>query len=191
LKVRYSATTLALSGQDGTPGEFSLQTGVADIALVLAHLSKRSASVSVIAHCATGVGVIEYLRLHEANTITCAAIYGLLFNPARRRRAALPRLRDAGVVAAIETEAWNYDTVASVSRIRRPLLFCHALDKLNLKRATVAEIDSLVDAAPLASVQWFERGYDSDITQLPPFVDAYHEWLLRRVALKATSTSHE
>lgn len=171
----------AYSGQEGTPGAFDYDSVLRDLSIVVNHLSTNEpdASLSVIAHCVSGLFALEEFakRPDEQARIKSMIIYGLLFNPARRWRHALPKLKKSGVNIGFKKEDTNYDPLPALSEIHVPLLFCHAKDKLNLRRASEQELAMAVEAAPAAEISWFDKGYDRDLDELPLFVQRYCSWL--------------
>lgn len=174
----FETSWFAFSGQEGTPGYYSLETAVGDLGLVIDHLAPEGASspVRVLAHCASSMMMTEYLLRHDQAAVEQMAIYGLLFSPSRRRAKAEPLLQRCGVRHAVEEYAWNYPWTQQLPKIKTPILLCHARDELNLDRATEAEIELAAHLVKDCNVRWFTRGYDRDLEMLPEFVQTYVEW---------------
>jgi len=135
--------------------------------------------ISMIAHCVGALIALEYLHAHQKKQeqVKKMIIYGLLFNPARRWKHALPRLKKSGVNVGFTKEDTNYSPLSALSSLHVPLLFCHAKDNLNLRRASQQEVAKAVETAPEAEIVWFDKGYDHDLDSLPEFVECYYSWL--------------
>jgi predicted alpha/beta hydrolase len=177
----FEPSWFAYSGQEGTPGAFDYDSVLRDLSIVVNYLrtTKPNGSLSVIAHCVSGLFALEQFAQHpdDQALIKSMIIYGLLFNPSRRWRHALPKLKKSGVNIGFRKEDTDYDPLPALSVIHIPLLFCHAKDKLNLRRATEQELATVVETAPSAEVAWFDKGYDRDLDILPLFVERYSSWL--------------
>jgi alpha-beta hydrolase superfamily lysophospholipase len=171
----------SFSGQPGTEGSFSTDSVLQDVSVALKYLATERAGqpISIIAHCMGGLIALEYLRTHQEDIeqIRKMIIYGLLFDPARRWRHALPKLKKSGVNVGFTKAETNYSPLPALGAMDIPLLFCHAKDKLNLRRANADELALAVKTSPQAELVWFDRGYDRDLETLPDFVECYYSWL--------------
>ncbi len=169
----------AFSGQEGTEGAFSLDSGVRDVTVIVGHLMtlRPGRPLWVIAHCAGGLIALEYLKRNPDAPVQKLIIYGLLFHPARRREHALPKLKEYGVKLALTEDDWNYNPLPALASVRIPILFCHPKDRLNLSRATEEEMRLAVGTARQAEIVWFAQGYDANLEPLSDFVKCYYSWL--------------
>ena len=167
------------SGQEDTPGNYSIPSGAKDVATAVAHLDSESdGPIFLVAHCAGSLMAIEYLKATPDSPIKKMAVYGLLFNPARRRSQAEPRLEKHGVRTALTDEMWNYNPLSALAKIQTPVLFCHATDPLNRARATDEEMERAVETAPQADISWFDGGYDNDQSVIPEYANRYCSWFI-------------
>jgi predicted alpha/beta hydrolase len=184
----------AFSGQEGTAGSYSRNSGVDDITVAVDYLAAERPDdpLFVISHCAGGLMALEYLRARHQNAarIEKLVIYGLLFNPARRRRHSLPQFKQRGVSIGLTDEDWAYNPLPVLASLDIPVLFCHAKDKINRRRATEQELAKAAEVTPKAEVVWFEKGYDRDLETLPEFVERYTAWLNRRVLVPNEEAIH-
>ncbi len=165
-------------GQPGATGVYTGYSGLEDIDIALkwSRIRSSGSELRVIAHCAGAAMILEYMANMIRDEITALAVYGLLFNPQRRRKIAESRLKKCGVNTAISDEVWNHSPLTAISRVQVPMLFCHPRDRLNLSRATEGEIGQVERASQFSQVMWFERGYDRSIETLPQFVSCYDRW---------------
>lgn len=170
------------SGQNGTAGTYSLRSCVQDITAVSDHIRQISprGTLSFIAHCASTISAVEYLRSAPDNPITAMILYGFLASPERRRASAVPKLLAHGVALDVDPKVWNYRWLENLPQLEIPLLFCHGRDTVNVARATPQELAAATSAARNAVLQWFDEGYDFRLRNLPPFVSAYATWLLEK-----------
>lgn len=173
----------AFSGQSGAEGSFSRASAIQDVSVAINYIVQKQSneSLSIIAHCAGGLMALEYLRSQSQVSLPVKSliIYGLLFNPSRRRSQAVPLFENSGVKTELTEDDWNYTPLQALPALTLPVLFCHAKDKINLARASEEEVDTAVEATPDAEVAWFDRGYDRDLTNLPEFVECYYAWLTK------------
>lgn len=185
----------AFSGQSGTEGSFSRASAVQDVSIAIDYIAQKqpNESLSIIAHCAGGLMALEYLRSRPQVSLPVKSliIYGLLFNPSRRRPQAVPLFESSRVKTELTEDDWNYTPLQALPALTLPVLFCHAKDKINLARASEEEVDTAVEATPKAEVVWFDRGYDRDLTTLPEFVECYYAWLTKSLSISSEEKSHE
>jgi alpha-beta hydrolase superfamily lysophospholipase len=138
-----------------------------------------SKPLSLIAHGAGALAILEYLksdpqRCEDLNTLI---ITGMLFNVQRVLNSDINEIEKYNVCARLDSEETEYDPATALQAIKIPVLFCHAIDKRHLLRATEQEMNTAVNLTPNASIRWFAKGYDEDLEQLPPFVGEYIKWL--------------
>src|SRR5207244_618694 len=97
----FEPSWFAFSGQEGTGGSLDAQSVLHDVSVALNHIRTKRPNkpLSVIAHCMGGLIALEYLGRHqeEQSRFRKAIVYGLLFNPARRWKRAVPKLKKSGV----------------------------------------------------------------------------------------------
>lgn len=169
----------AFSGQEGNAGTYSGTTGLQNLNEALEYLSyyKGDRPLWIIAHCAGSLIALEYLKNNPYTDIEKLIIYGLLFNPQRRREFAQKKFVECGVNASVTKADWNYNPLHAIASVQIPILFCHARDKLNLFRAKEEEMKEALVVAKNADIVWFEKGYDNDIEILSAYVDRYYSFL--------------
>lgn len=174
----------AFSGQEGSTYAYSGESGLKDIATALKYLSlfRDDKPLWVIAHCAGSLMALEYLKRNPCSPVDKLIVYGLLFNPNRRKSFALQKFKECGVKEAVLENEWDYNPLEAISGIQIPILFCHAKDKLNLFRARQDEMREVLAAAQDADITWLEKGYDNDINILPEYVDRYYSFLTSTVS---------
>ena len=169
----------AFSGQAGTEGTYSLQSGVQNIKIAYDYLSNLGGDkpLYIIAHCASSIMTLEFLNQNPFNHVEKLIIYGLLFRPSRRKNIALKKFKEYGINETISESDWSYNPLEAISNIQIPILFCHAKDKLNLFRAREEEMERVVGVAKNAEIKWFDKGYDNDLEPLPDYADCYYSFL--------------
>jgi alpha-beta hydrolase superfamily lysophospholipase len=172
------------SGQSGSlSGTFSIRSGARDLAqvvdLVQEGHNNTDSPLHILAHCASGLITMEYLRSHPDTPVQKVIVYGLLTDPGRLRDRAEKRLVEAGVCSGLSEWDWTYSAgeVAPVLPVL-PFLFCHAEDKLNRRRSTAEELEKLVKRMPDASLKIFPEGYDDNLDAISLYASMYVNWLV-------------
>jgi alpha-beta hydrolase superfamily lysophospholipase len=149
----------AFSGQRNG-GELSLASAVSDLSVIIDRLkSIGSKPLSLIAHGAGALAILEYLksdpqRCEDLNTLI---ITGMLFNVQRVLNSDINEIEKYNVCARLDSEETEYDPATALQAIKIPVLFCHAIDKRHLLRATEQEMNTAVNLTPNASIRWFAR----------------------------------
>ncbi|HEX8843986.1 MAG TPA: hypothetical protein VF791_05055 [Pyrinomonadaceae bacterium] len=170
---------LAFSGQ-GIPGELFLRSAVAELSIVISRLTNdMPKSLAIIAHGAGAWAILEYLKNEPAKcaTLSTLVINGMLFNLKRVLESDINQMKERNVCAKLTAEEIEYNPIPALKVIDVPILFCHARDHRHLLRTNEEEMAIAVETAPRAKICWFDRGYDEDLEQLPPFVETYISWL--------------
>lgn len=173
--IGYKPYWFAFSGQDNTSGNYSYLDCSNDIKMAVNAIKEKRSylPINIIAHCAGSLMVLEYMKKYEGNPIEKLIIYGLLFNPSRRRRIAEKLLKINSVNYALTESDWKKNPLEYFKGLKLPILFCHATDKVNLERANLTEINMAVQAADRSKLHWFEEGYDKNIKNISQYIHHY------------------
>lgn len=179
----YEPIWFPFSGQPGASGGvFSIRAGADDLDRVIdrvdALLGQIAGPTSILAHCASSLIAVEYLRQHPHSGIAKLIAYSPLIEPRRIKSRAESRLAEAGVCSGLTDWDWDYniqDIISSLSKL--PVLLCHIGDTLNRKRATLPELYKIAKVLPYASVISCPHGYDHRSSDISNFIDLYDNWL--------------
>jgi len=165
-------------GQAGVPGVLSFGSALEDIAEAVACVRKETTEPLVIlAHCFSSLAAARFLGERRHGGVDGLIVYGLLANPLRRRAASIPRLIESGVRFDFTEADWSLSAATLFRAVTVPVLFCHARDSTNRMRASVDELSAIARATTSSEVEWFEEGYDENLTVLPTFARYYDQWL--------------
>lgn len=170
----------AFSGQEGTPGQYSYKQCIMDLANIINHVKFKNtndSSINFLSHCAGSLMALEYLMQRNDSDIKRIAIYGLLYALNRRRIIAERKLVNCGVQFILSEKDWAYNPLKAIKNCQAQILFCHAKDKLNLERATEAEMELAVNQKESNRIKWFEKGYDEDIQAIDSYLETYVSFL--------------
>jgi hypothetical protein len=180
--INFKPFWFAFSGQEETIGEYSFESGVNDIQIIINHIDKSYPDVPlyILAHCSGSLLALEYLYAYSKNPVKKLIIYGLMYNMNRRRAVAERKFKSAKVNYRLSENDWNYKPLNALSRVNIPILFCHAKDTANLGRGTEEEMSLALSYSHNADIIWFENGYDIDLSIIPLYMDKYVPYIMKK-----------
>jgi pimeloyl-ACP methyl ester carboxylesterase len=166
------------SGQEGKSGYYSFEQGTKDLGNVITAIREQNnLPIHILAHCAGSLIILEYLLKNPQANIDKFIVYGLLYNMNKRRPIAERKLINTGVSFNLSEQDWQYNPSDAIREVNKEILFCHPKDKLNLERATIDEMNSVIALKNGNELKWFEEGYDSNINKIADFIDTYISYL--------------
>ncbi len=174
------------NGQAGSvSGEFSIRSGAQDLAEVIEfvqdHRDDSEKLPHILAHCASGLITMEYLKNIPKSLVNKVIIYGLLAQPGRLRSRAEKKLEQLGVRSGLHEWDWNYSAEeAATKQPSLSFLLCHADDVLNRRRASRNELEQIQAQMPNSTIKVFHKGYDRSLDAIPAYASFYTSWLMER-----------
>ncbi len=181
-KLHFKPFWFAFSGQEGVEGNYSFESGVNDIQIIVDYIHKCYPNVPlyVLAHCSGSLLTLEYLINYPKNPIKKLMIYGLMYNMNRRRTIAERKFKSANVNYKLSENDWNYKPLNALSKVNIPILFCHANDTANIGRGTEEEMSLALSHSNNANIIWFDNGYDNNLSFIPEYMNEYVPFILEK-----------
>lgn len=166
-------------GQPGTDGTYTGQSAVSDLVSMVDHCrcTAPKSRLAIIAHCASCLVVSEFLGSGGGADIDKVVFYGFLAQPLRRREDAERIFPTTGGHFAVSEVAWGFDPRVRLGAIDADILFCHARDEMNAKRASDKEVQMLAGYCRRAKIRFFDEGYDRRTERLEAFAPVYADWI--------------